>query len=150
MEKCELSFSHKLDTRLRHHINSILGFREVVVHGKYLGLPTVFDKSKKISFTNLCDRVWRKVQGWKEKMIFRAGKEVLIKSVLQAIPSYTMSCFKLLIGVCKDLSNMIRRFWWGILKDRKGICWKAWGFLCRLKDVGGLGFRDFEAFNQAM
>ena len=49
LEKCELSFSHNLNTRLRHHINSIMEFREVVVHGKYLGLPTVFDKSMRIS-----------------------------------------------------------------------------------------------------
>ena len=83
-------------------------------------------------------------------MFSRADKEVLIISVLQAIPSYAISCFKLPIGLCKDFSNMIRRFWWGIPKDKKGICWKAWYFLCRPKDVGGLGFRDFEAFNQAM
>jgi hypothetical protein len=70
--------------------------------------------------------------------------------VLQAIPSYAMSCFKLPVSLCKDFTHMIYRFWYGILKDRMGICWKAWDFLCRPKDVGDLGFRDFEAFNQAM
>lgn len=38
----------------------------------------------------------------------------------------------------------------GFKKNHQGICWKAWDFLCRQKDHGGLGFREFEIFNQAM
>ena len=117
-----------------------LGFVEVAMHGKYLGLPTIFDKSKKISFTTLRDRVWKKLQGWKEKLLSRAGKEILIKIVIQVIPTYAMSCFKLPVGLCKDISGIIRRFWWGIPKERRGICWKSWEYLCRPKVFVRLGF----------
>ena len=120
------------------------------MHGKYLGLPTIFDKSMKISFATLRDRVWKKLQGWKEKLLSKARKEVLIKAVILVIQTYAMSCFKLPTGLCKDISGIIRRFWWGIPKERCGICWKSWEYLCRPKDWGGLGFRDFEIFNQAM
>lgn len=61
-----------------------------------------------------------------------------------------MSCFKLLGALCKDSNSVIRRFWWGIPKDRRGIFWRSWDKLCRPKDSGGLGFRDFEIFDQAM
>lgn len=61
-----------------------------------------------------------------------------------------MSCFKLPIGLCKNISGMIRRFWWVSSKDERGICWKSWDYLCRFKASGGLGFRNFEIFNQAM
>ena len=46
-------------------------------------------------------------------MISMGGKEILIKVVTQAIPTYTMSCFLLLKGLCEDLERMERNFWWG-------------------------------------
>lgn len=74
----------------------------------------------------------------------------MIKAVVQAIPAYAMSCFKIPVGLCHDISSLIRGFWWGASKDKCGICLKAWDKLFRSKVDGGLGFRDFERFNLAM
>lgn len=52
-------------------------------------------------------------------MLSRAGKEVLIKAVTQAIPTYTMSCFKILNSLCEDLTGMVRNFWWERRKEEK-------------------------------
>lgn len=46
-------------------------------------------------FNYLKDRLWSRIKGWNEKQLSMAKREVLIKSVLQAIPTYVMSCFKL-------------------------------------------------------
>jgi hypothetical protein len=54
----------------------------------------VFGRSKKDVFSFVQERVWKKVKGWKEKFLSRAGKETLIKAVAQAIPNYIMSCYK--------------------------------------------------------
>ena len=81
------------------------------------------------------------MQGWKEKLLFQARKEVMIKAVVQAIPMYSMSVFKLPRGLCKDIEAMIRKFWRG-QGDVKKIYWVKWNTLCSSKSVGGMGFRD--------
>lgn len=45
-----------------------------------------------------------------EGALSRAGKEVLIKVVVQFIPSYIMSCYKLPEGVCKELKSTMSKF----------------------------------------
>lgn len=40
------------------------------------------------------------------------GREVLIKSILQAIPSYAMSCFKIPVNLCHELDQKHAKFWW--------------------------------------
>lgn len=46
-----------------------------------------------------------------------AGKEILIKSVLQAKPVYPMSCF-LLPKTAVEVNSLLSGFWWG-QSDRK-------------------------------
>ena len=60
-------------------------------------------RAKKQSFIYLKEKVQRKLQGWKEKLLSQAGREVLIKSVIQAIPTYIKICFKLPKGLVKEL-----------------------------------------------
>jgi hypothetical protein len=71
-----------------------IDIKTVTSHSRYLGLPVVFGRSKKDVFSFVQERVWKKVKGWKEKFLSRAGKETLIKAVAQAIPNYIMSCYK--------------------------------------------------------
>jgi len=50
------------------------------------------------------------MQGWKEKLLSQVGKGIMIKAVVQSITVSLMSVFKLLIGLCKDIEAMIRKF----------------------------------------
>jgi hypothetical protein len=47
----------------------------------YLGLPVNVGNDRAETFAYLKDRIWQRIQGWKEKMLSRAGKEILIKAV---------------------------------------------------------------------
>lgn len=67
----------------------------MVAHAKYLRLPTIFGKSKKVIFSLVIDMVWKKVKGWIKQFLSKYSKEVLIKFVAQAIPTCVISCFKL-------------------------------------------------------
>uniref|UniRef100_A0A2N9E653 Reverse transcriptase domain-containing protein n=2 Tax=Fagus sylvatica TaxID=28930 RepID=A0A2N9E653_FAGSY len=107
-------------------------------------------RAKYTSFSQIKERVWSKIKGWKEKLISQAGREVLIKSVAQAIPTYAMSCFRLPSHLIQEIEVMIRRFWWGQDGDRGKMHWLPWNTLCKSKINGGLGLRELGMFNEAL
>ena len=74
----------------------------------------------------------------------------MIKAVAQAVPTYTMNCFLIPKGLCDEIEGMIRNFWWGQRKEEKKIAWVSWKKMCKAKSNGGMGFRNFQAFNLAM
>ncbi|KAL5564839.1 hypothetical protein UlMin_028003 [Ulmus minor] len=149
-DKSALSFS--LNTRSNDKITicSVFGVNQVQSHELYLGLSTFSMKNKRIQFGYIRDRVIRKLQGWKERTFSQGGKEVLLKSVVQSIPTYTMSCFILPDSLVKDIKAACACFWWGSSADHKKVHWKKWIDLCRPKSEGGLGFRNLAHFNQAL
>lgn len=58
--------------------------------GKYIGLPSNWGNSKRHMFAWILGRVKTKLEGWKEQIVSKAGKEILLKSMVQAIPHYAM------------------------------------------------------------
>lgn len=66
-------------------------------------------KSRKKAFEYIKKKVWVQVQGWQEKLLSKARKEVLIKAVAQAIPTYVMSYFDLTKGLYDEINSMAGR-----------------------------------------
>ncbi|XP_030958788.1 uncharacterized protein LOC115980704 [Quercus lobata] len=61
-----------------------------------------------------------------------------------------MSCFKLPKGLVRELEGMIRKFWWGYKGEHQKTHWVKWEQLCEVKEVGGMGFKEIEKFNDAL
>lgn len=101
-------------------------------------------------FSIIKERIWKKLKGWKEKLLSQAGWEILIKAVVQAIPTYTMSCFKLPKGLIHDFETIVRKFWWGYKGIQRRIHWVSWEKLCLPKGEGGIGFRELKKFNDSL
>lgn len=110
-QKSSICFSPNVDQALVEDIKNVFGIEVVERHAKYLGLPSSISRNKRDIFTPICMRVSGAVARWKDKMISTAGKEVLIKSVAQAIPNYMMSLFCLPKGIIKDTHGLYRDFW---------------------------------------
>ncbi|XP_073353989.1 uncharacterized protein [Aegilops tauschii subsp. strangulata] len=148
--KSSIFFSKGVPDTIRAKVKSLIHVPNETLSEKYLGMPSDVGNSKNGAFKFLKDRLWSKIQGWIEKTLSTAGKEVLVKSVAQAVPVFSMSCFKLPRGLCEHLNMLIRKFWWGSKDGRRKPSWVSWKDMTQPKAMGGLGFKDFELFNLAM
>lgn len=149
--KSAIAFSHNIDTYTIASISNCLGVTRNIGNGNYLGLPSLVDRSKKAIFNFIKDRIWKKCQAWSARSLSRAGKEVLIKSVAQAIPSYCMGVILIPSSLCEEIERMMNSFYWGSKKNgTRSINWMRWEKLTIHKSMGGLGFRNMEAFNLFM
>lgn len=52
-----------------------------------MGLHSLVGRKKKACFEYIKERVLRKLQGWEAKLLSQIGREGLIKTVVQAIPT---------------------------------------------------------------
>jgi hypothetical protein len=148
--KTSLFFTKNTSATMKQYIKNLFHVLEIKSHEKYLGLPSFIGRSKKAAFNGIKDRVWQKINGWKEKLLSKAGREILIKAVAQSIPTYLMSCFKLPDSLCNELNSMASNFWWGHKATGRNVHWMKWEKLCVSKETGGLGFRDLKTFNLAL
>ena len=149
-DKTATFFSKNTPEYMRTTIQQMWGVHGTVNFEKYLGLPAIVGKSKQQTFSGLKELIARRLQGWKERLLSKAGRAILIKTVAQAIPTYTMSYFKLPKAWCDGINSLVSKYWWGQKADEHKIHWINWGRLCSSKPDGGMGFRDLHCFNLAL
>jgi hypothetical protein len=149
-DKTSIIFSRNTSQEKRDEISRLSGLCATQCYEKYLGLPTMVGRSWYNSFKSIKDRVWDRLNDWKVKFLSQAGKEILIKAVVQAIPTYCMSAFLLPNTLCKELNGFMQRFWWGHKENTSKIHWMSWERMGTAKERGGLGFRDLTTFNKAL
>lgn len=150
LNKSSIHFGKGCPDQIRGDMKSVLQVSNESLSEKYLGMPTDVGKSITDAFKYIKDRIWKNVLGWIEQILSAGGKGVLIKSVLQAIPTFAMSLFKLPRGLCEHINSIIRGFWWGSKEGKKKPHWVSWEAMTRPQQDGGLGFRDMELFNLAL
>lgn len=110
----------------------------------------IIGRSKKATFSFIKDRIGKKINSWNGRSLSKAGKEAMIKLVLQAIRSYIMGVFVIPDAIVNDIEKMLISFWWRDSNNNKRIMWLAWDKLTCSKKECGLVLRDFKDFNMAM
>ncbi|XP_024038343.1 uncharacterized protein LOC112097373 [Citrus clementina] len=149
-EKSSMFLNGNISAGQASKIKEIFQLNIVSRHEKYLGLPSMIGRKRSSFFNDIKLKIHNKVSNWQHKFFSAGGKEVLIKAATQAIPAYAMSVFKIPMGICDDIQRIIANFWWGYRNDKKAIHWSRWNKLSQAKCRGGMGFRDFTSFNQAL
>lgn len=123
-QKSDIIFSRNTLARVQHEVAEILNIQNSGLLSKYLGLPIEWGRSKSRALNFLKEKIKKKIYGWQNHFLSMAGREVLIKVVVQAIPSFVISSFKLPKGFIYEIYKMIAKFWWKQAVDKGGIHWR--------------------------
>ena len=114
-DKTPFFFSRNTPQPIQDDIKNRFGAKIIKQYERYLGLPSLvgknkYSKNKYNTFHQLIERSDNKLSGWKEKLLSNASKEILIKCVAQAMPTYTISVFKLPNTLCDEMTTMVHKF----------------------------------------
>lgn len=119
----------------------------------YLGLPLNIRKPNRTEIHALVQKISDRLPGWKRRFFSYPGRELLVNTVLTAMPTYLMTIFKLPKWSIYRV-DMYRRsiLWRGVDPDnvKGGHCLVNWQICLRPKKWGGLGIEDLEKFNRTL
>lgn len=93
VNKSSILFSKNTTKENRVAIRSIIGFKDMPKVSVYLGNSLLYSRNMIKNFMALKDRISHKLDGWNRNLLSKAGKATLVSSVVQAIPTYSMSTF---------------------------------------------------------
>jgi len=128
-DKWAVIFSSNCDEQVKQEFRHELHIETEALSDKYLGLSTGVGRSSTETFDFMATRIKNLVGTWSGREASCAGCEVLLKSVAQAVPTYSMSCFLLSKTTCKKMRSTIANYWWRSSADNRHIHWlEAWVF----------------------
>ena len=147
--KSRIYFSTNVTQDMQHDISQILNMEATEDLGLYLGMPTLTHRITKDTFSHLCEKLDRRLAGWKTKYLSLAGRITLTKSTLSTLATYSMQTARLPRSTCEDLDKKVRKFIWGGNEDKRGTHLLAWETLQKPLQQGGLGIRSAKQANAA-
>ncbi|XP_016207207.1 uncharacterized protein LOC107647664 [Arachis ipaensis] len=139
LNKSAIFFSHNTPQNTRLAVAQTLNIEHIGAQDKYLGLPSIVQKSKKATFGAIKDKVQKRIMDWKRSILSLGGRHTLLRAVGEAIPIYTLSCFKLPDTLLTEIHSMLSQFWWGQKGAERSMVWIKWDTMTRPKKDGGLG-----------
>jgi hypothetical protein len=99
-DKTSIFFSKNTKVATKAQLMLVIGVSLTRQYEKYLGLLAIIGRSCVGAFSGIKGMIRERINGWNEKFLLQAGKGVLLKAVIQAIPIYTMSVFQLPKTLC--------------------------------------------------
>ncbi|WVZ67945.1 hypothetical protein U9M48_016957 [Paspalum notatum var. saurae] len=136
------------DTNL---VLAILGCRLSTFPCTYLGVPLSIKRVCRSNEQVLVDKVAARIPKWKGSLLNLAGRTVLVKSTLSAIPIHVAIATCLSGWAIHEIDKLRRSFLWtGLAISVAGRCKVAWETVCRPIVFGGLGVSNLHLLGIAL
>ena len=134
----------------RENFSGISAVRFSTNLGKYLGVPLIHGRVTRATFYDALEKIQRRLALWKGRLLNRAGRICLAKSVLTSLPVYTMQTCWLPQGVCEQIDHATRSFVWSGRLEGRSLSLVNWEKVVLPKRQGGLGIREARKVNVAL
>ena len=109
----------------------------------YLGFPLGDHMNRGATWQPVVKKIQNRLASWKSKILSRAGRLTLIKSVLNSLPVYYMSMFKMSNSIALKIVKLQRKFFWGGSNgDKIGCPMVKWSRIELPKELEGLGVEN--------
>lgn len=138
--KLGILFSYSTDSINRKELTRVAGIKETKQLWLYLGVSTSGKYSKVKDFQHIIDNIKSKLSIWKGSHLSMGRKVILTKSILEAIPTYSMMSNRMPRGSLKEIHKAQRQFIWGNLDGMKHLYTIKWSNLPKLKKGWGSRF----------
>lgn len=117
----------------------------------YLGIPSVSSRAVADTFEPLIQRIQKRLAGWKLVVLSRAGRQVLVGSVISAMPTHVMSTRLMPVKVLEKNDKLRWDFLWAHDdQDKHKLHFFNWNVATNKKLAGGLGLKDLQMQNLAL
>ncbi|GJV24015.1 RNA-directed DNA polymerase, eukaryota, reverse transcriptase zinc-binding domain protein [Tanacetum coccineum] len=116
----------------------------------YLGSIVGGRMSRKQSWSDIVERVKKRLSKWKMQTLSIGGRLTLVKSVLGSMPIFNFSIFKVPRCVLRELEGIRRQFLNGHESNSKKATWVNWKKALLSKERGGLGVSSLYAMNRGL
>lgn len=149
LPKSRVYFSNNTDPLVQQEICNKLGMESTQDLGLYLGMPTLTSRVTKETFSHLCEKIDRRLTGWKAKYLSLAGRITLANSTISTMAMYSMQTAKLPKGTCDGIDKRIKRFIWGGTDERRTTHLISWENLQKPIEKGGIAVKSSRQANAA-
>jgi len=117
---------------------------------KYLGFYLKANLYQSRDWYWLIGKVEKRLKGWSHKWLSRAGRLVLVKSVLEAIPVYWLSLSWIPLGILEKIRRLCFRYLWSGKSENQVTPWVGWKKIAIPKGLGGWGLKNIFHFAKAL
>lgn len=148
-EKSKIYFSHNVTHVEKDNLSRLarVGYTEDL--GKCLGVPVIHKRVNHHTYTKIVSKIKDKTNGSASHSLNLARRMTLTKSVMMAIPSYTMQSTKIPHTTCDAINRMIHRFIWTRDSNGKYLSKVSWNKIVNPKDEGAIGIKSMRKLNEA-
>nr|KYP32800.1 Putative ribonuclease H protein At1g65750 family [Cajanus cajan] len=101
-------------------------------------------------FYDVMDKIQGRLATWKSKLLNKAGKLCLVKSIISSIPDYSMQTLWLPQAVCTRIDQACRHMLWANSDNTRFWSPVSWDVVTQPTKFGGLGVREARRVNVSL